>query len=109
TGQAPLVVYIHGGGWGGGDKTRVLKTQLLDVVRHLTRKGIACATVEYRLANGGKATAYDSAADCKDAVQFLARNAAKYGLDPDRIGLFGSSAGGNLALVAALGDDADYP
>lgn len=107
--RAPLVVYIHGGGWGGGDKERVFKSHVLDTVRQLTQNGVMCASIEYRLANGGKATAYDSAADCKDAVRFLAGNGEKYGLDPERIGLFGSSAGGHLALVTALGDDKDYP
>lgn len=107
--RAPVVVYVHGGGWGKGDKSGVLRKHVLDVVRELTRNGVACATVEYRLANGGTATALDSAADCKDAVAFLAKNAGKFGLDPARIGLFGSSAGGHLALVAALGPDEDYP
>ncbi len=107
--RVPVVVYVHGGGWGKGDKTGILRRHVLDVVRQLTRNGVACASVEYRLANGGKATAYDSAADCKDAVRYLAANADRYGLDPARIGLFGSSAGGHLALVAALGADDDYP
>ena len=107
--RAPLVVYIHGGGWGGGDKFRVFRSDTIDVIRELNRQGIACATIEYRLASGGAATAYDSAADCKDAVRFLAKNAARFGLDPTRIGTFGGSAGGNLTLVTALGPDADYP
>jgi acetyl esterase/lipase len=107
--RAPLVVYIHGGGWGGGDKTRVLKRDLVNVIRQLNQNGVVCASIEYRLANGGKATAYDSAADCMDAVRFLAKNAEKYQLDPDRIGIFGSSAGGNLGLVTALGEEKDYP
>jgi acetyl esterase/lipase len=107
--RAPLVIYIHGGGWGNGDKMKVFKPHVLDTVRQLSKNGIAYASIEYRLANGGKATAYDSAADCKDAVHFLARHAEKFGLDPERIGLFGTSAGGHLALVAALGDDKDYP
>jgi acetyl esterase/lipase len=107
--RAPLVIYIHGGGWGSGDKQRVFKSHVLDTVTQLTKSGVACASIEYRLVNGGKSNAYDAAADCKDAVRFLALNADKYELDPNRIGLFGTSAGGNLALVAALGDDTDYP
>ncbi len=107
--RAPLVVYIHGGGWGGGDKLRVFRPDTIEVIRELNRQGIACATIEYRLANGGAANAYDSAADCKDAVRFLAKNADRFGLDPARIGTFGGSAGGHLTLVTALGADADYP
>lgn len=107
--QAPVVVYVHGGGWGNGDKTGVLRGHVLQVVRELTAAGVACVTIEYRLTKAGGPTAADSAADCKDAVRFLAANAARYGLDPTRLATFGSSAGGHLALVAALGAEADYP
>ncbi len=107
--QAPLVIYIHGGGWAGGDKMKVLRPDVIGVVRELNRRGFMCATIEYRLANGEPTTANEAAADCKDAVRFLRLNAAKYGIDPDRIGTFGSSAGGHLTLVTALGDDRDYP
>ena len=107
--KSPLVVYIHGGGWGGGDKVNVLRRDLIEVIRELNRRGITCASIEYRLANGAPATANESVADCKDAVRFLARHAAQYGLDADRIGTFGSSAGGHLTLVTALGEDRDYP
>jgi acetyl esterase/lipase len=107
--KSPLVVYIHGGGWGNGDKFRVLRHDILPVIHELTKQGVTCATIEYRLANGGASTVFDSAADCKDAIRFLVKNAEKYGLDPDRIGTIGSSAGGHLTLVTALGDDRDYP
>src|SRR3954454_7397895 len=50
--RAPLVVYIHGGGWGGGDKFKVLVRDHIEVVRGLNRQGLACASIEYRLANG---------------------------------------------------------
>ena len=51
----------------------------------------------------------DSVADCYDALSFLARHASEYGIDPARIGTFGSSAGGHLSLVVALGNPRDYP
>ena len=107
--KSPLVVYIHGGGWGGGDKFNVLRPDILNVVRGLNRQGVTCASIEYRLANGGAATAFESATDCKDGVRFLVKNAGQYGLDPLRIGTFGSSAGGHLTLVTALGDDQIFP
>ena len=109
--KSPLVVYFHGGGWGGGDKFKIFGRDLVEVIRQLNKRGITCASVEYRLANGKPATANESVADCKDAVRFLAHQvqAIKYGLDSERIGTFGSSAGGHLTLVAALGNDQDYP
>ncbi len=109
--KSPLVVYIHGGGWGGGDKYKALRPDLVKVFRSLTEQGITCASIEYRLADGKEhsATAYESAADCKDAVRFLVKHAQEYGIDPERIGTFGSSAGGHLTLVTALGEDSQYP
>ncbi len=107
--KSPLVVYIHGGGFGGGDKFKVLRPDVIGVIRELNRQGLTCASIEYRLANGGAATVNESAADCKDAVRYLVKHAARYGLDPERIGTFGSSAGGLLTLVTALGEDRDYP
>ncbi|MDZ4848692.1 MAG: alpha/beta hydrolase [Pirellulaceae bacterium] len=107
--KSPLVVYFHGGGWGGGDKSKIFGRDLIEVIRELNKRGVTCASVEYRLANGGPATANESVADCKDAVRFLAHQAVKYGLDSERIGTFGSSAGGHLTLVTALGNDQNYP
>ncbi len=75
----------------------------------LSGREVPCNQNDYRLANGGKWTAFDSPADCLDAVRFLAKNAERYQIDPDRIGIFGSSAGGNLGLVTALGEAKDYP
>lgn len=106
--KSPLVVYIHGGGWGGGDKNKVLVRGNIEVIRGLSQEGITCASIEYRLADGHPATANEAVADCKDAVRFFVKNAKEYGIDPDRIGTFGSSAGGHLTLVTALGKDIDY-
>jgi len=107
--KSPLVVFIHGGGFGGGDKFHVLRRDALGVARGLTQRGVAFASIEYRLANGGVATVNESVADCKDAVRFLVKHAAEYNLDAERIGTFGESAGGNLTLTTALGADRDYP
>ncbi len=107
--KAPLVVYIHGGGWGGGDKYKVLRNDIISVIRSLNQTGFVCASIEYRLADGKPALANDSVTDCKDAVRYLVKHAQEYGIDPDRIGTFGSSAGGHLTLVTALGKDSDYP
>lgn len=107
--KSPLVVYIHGGGWGGGDKYKVLRNDILGVIRSLNQAGFTCASIEYRLADGKPALADDSVTDCKDAVRFLVKHAQDYDIDPERIGTFGSSAGGHLTLVTALGKDSDYP
>ena len=76
------MVYIHGGGWGNGDRYRVTRRDVISVVRELNQRGVACASIEYRLANGGKDTVMDSVADCLDALSFLVKHAADDGLDP---------------------------
>lgn len=106
---SPMVVYIHGGGWGKGDKYKVLRPDVIGVIRALNEAGIACASIEYRLADGGDSNVEDSVADCKDALRFLASHAEDYQLDPDYFAVFGSSAGAHLSMVTAFGKDADYP
>lgn len=107
--KAPLVVYIHGGGWSGGDRYGFLRPHLLSVIRGLNRQGAVCASIDYRLAKPGIATVMESVADCKDALRFLVNNAQRFGIDPQRIAVFGTSAGGHLSLVTALGEEKDYP
>ena len=94
----PAIVFIHGGGWGGGDRQ-----SMSNWIRLLAREGFVTATIEYRLAS---ATAPFPAQlqDCKAAVRFLRSNAAKYQIDPQRIGAMGCSAGGHLASMLGLTD-----
>lgn len=93
-GPFPALVFVHGGGWVAGHK---------EDFRHfmfpLTQKGIVCISMEYRLAP--KAHFPAQIEDVKCAVRWLRANAAKYHIDPDRIGAMGGSAGAHL--VALLG------
>ena len=109
SGKMPVMLYTHGGGWGGGDKFKIFRAVFLDTLRILLDNGIACATIEYRLAREGQSNAIDCVTDCKDAARFLVRNAEKYGLDPDRMGVWGGSAGGHLSLMTGLADNALFP
>lgn len=86
----PVIVWIHGGGWNAGDKSHCR------LVGYASR-GYAVASVGYRLSP--EAVFPAQIHDCKAAVRWLRANAAKYGLDPDRIGVAGSSAGGHLAAL----------
>jgi len=108
-GKMPVMLYTHGGGWGGGDKFAVFNAPFLDTLKILLDQGIACATIEYRLTRVGKSTAVDCVTDCKDAARFLVKNAAQYGLDPDRMGVWGGSAGGHLSLMTGLADNDLFP
>ncbi len=94
--KPPLVVFIHGGGWRGGSKERL-------PAMFLTQHGFAVASINYRLVPNALFPAQIS--DCRAAIRFLRKNAEKYGFDADRIGGWGTSAGGHL--VALLGTGAE--
>jgi acetyl esterase/lipase len=94
----PIVIYIHGGGWEGGNKENPFPLGL-------TKQGFAFASIEYRLSQVAifPAQIYD----CKAAVRWVRANADKYHYNADKIGLIGDSAGGHL--VALLGTTANDP
>ncbi len=88
---APVVLWIFGGSWKFGSKGYHVN------VRDLTRSGIAVASIQYRLS--GTAPYPAQLEDCQTAVQWLRVNGLKYGIDPQRIGVSGESAGGHLAAL----------
>jgi len=106
--KMPVMLYTHGGGWGGGNKLNILGAPFIGTLRTLLNNGIACATIDYRLTRVGKSTAYDCVVDCKDAVRFLMKNAKKYRFDVDRMGVWGGSAGGHLSLMTVLADNKSF-
>jgi acetyl esterase/lipase len=91
----PAVVCIHGGGFRAGSR----KGYQAITIR-LAKSGYVAVTVDYRLAP--KAPFPAAVYDVKAAVRYLRANAAKLGIDPDRIGTMGGSAGGHLALFLGL-------
>ena len=100
----PVVLFLHGGGWRFGSKAEGEGLAAL-----FTQKGIALASADYRL--DSEAIWPAQIHDAKTAVRWLRANARRYGLDPARIGVCGTSAGGHLAAllgttpgVAALED-----
>ena len=95
----PLVVFIHGGGWRNGDKAGGVSR----VVPFVATGNYVGASVGYRLS--GEAIWPAQIHDCKAAIRWLRANAGKYGIDPERIGVWGSSAGGHLVnLLGTSGD-----
>lgn len=99
-GPVPAIIYIHGGGWLAGNRTAFRRQ-----AAYMATKGYVGAVIEYRLSGEAKypAALYDS----KAAVRWVRGNAAKYHVDPNRIGAAGGSAGGHLASL--LGTTADIP
>ncbi len=95
----PLIVWIHGGAWIGGNKENPASLLLLP-------QGFAAASIRYRLSQQAPMPA--ALEDVKAAIRFLRANAASYGYDASKIGVWGASAGGHLAAmigVAGSGED----
>lgn len=107
-GRAPVMMYIHGGGWGKGDRFKLFGDCFVNVLKGMTDSSIACAAIEYRLAKRGAVTTYDSLVDCFDAARYLMKEAERYRIDPDRMGTWGGSAGGHLSLVTALAPEEKF-
>ncbi|MDB4384454.1 alpha/beta hydrolase [Opitutaceae bacterium] len=97
----PVVVYIHGGGWRNGSKDRASR-RLHPLVATGNYVGISIA---YRLSN--EAQWPSQIHDCKAAIRWIRAHASAYGMDAERIGIFGTSAGGHL--VSVLGTSGDVP
>jgi len=97
----PCVVCIHGGGW------RVNRRLWFEpFATYLASKGIAAVTIDYRMLPAVRII--DCVYDCKAAVRWVRANAEQYGIDPDRIGALGASAGAHLiALLATTADVAE--
>lgn len=106
--KIPIMLYTHGGGWGGGSKYKISGSAYRGTLKTLLDNGIACASIEYRLTRIDKSTVYDCVTDCKDAARFLVQNAEKYSLDVKRMGVWGGSAGGHLCLMTALADNTSF-
>ena len=87
---APLLVWVHGGAWRGGSKSRM-------PLKALAEEGWVIASVDYRLTPVARFPA--QVHDIKAAVRFLRAKAADYGFDAERIAIAGNSAGGHLAAL----------
>ena len=100
-GPHPLVVYIHGGGWvAGHTRHSGAMANFPAALAELASEGFTVASVEYRLSAEAKFPAH--LRDVDAAVRFLRAHAAQYRIDPRRVALWGGSAGGHLAALAAL-------
>jgi len=95
----PVIVFIHGGGWRGGDKSGGIG----QIGRFVSSGEYAGVSVGYRLTN--EAQWPTQIHDCKAAIRWIKAHAQEYGLDATKIGVWGTSAGGHL--VSMLGTSGD--
>lgn len=103
---APLVIYIHGGGFRGGDKSKVYESDDID---YFLKNGISFATINYRFMTneplGVRACLYDS----KRALQYIRSRAEEWNLDQEKIACYGGSAGAGTSLWLAFHDEMADP
>ena len=105
----PLVLFTHGGGWVTGNKTIERGVRLMGL-KALNAQGFCVASVDYRLCTKeGNITVRDCVTDAKDALRFLAKNAAQFSLDAERVFTWGDSAGGHLAQMLLLSPPESFP
>lgn len=95
--KTPAAIFFYGGGFVFGDVRRY-QTQ----ATHLALLGMVTILVDYRVRCRNNSTIMDSVSDGKSAVRWVRGHAAQFGIDPDRIAVVGSSAGGQMAAATAL-------
>ncbi len=93
--RAPGIVFVHGGGWRDGHRS-----MLVWMAREMAALGFVTATAEYRQSQEAQWPA--ALEDVKFAVRWFRANASRFGLEPDRVGIVGVSAGAHLAAMVAL-------
>jgi acetyl esterase/lipase len=99
-GPYPALILVHGGAWRTGSY------KLFDqLIERLARRGFVAVSIQYRFCPEWKFPA--QVEDCKCAVRWLRANAAKYKIDPNRIGAAGNSSGGHLVCMLGLTRKAD--
>jgi acetyl esterase/lipase len=91
---APLLVFLHGGGWVKGNRA-----DMAVLLVEFAQRGYITATVSYRLDRPYP----ECVEDISDAVNWFYAHGDEYGYDPDRIALVGASAGAHLAMLAGYG------
>lgn len=102
TQKHPALLFLHGGGWVGGSRT-----EMTTAATFFSQQGYVCFAVSYRLVKGDKNRYPAQVDDVQRAVRWIRAHAADYGVEPDKIGAFGASAGGHLAALLGTMDTRD--
>lgn len=101
----PGIIVIHGGGFNDGDKARGRE---LNIAENITLKGYVCMSINYKLRKTKNQVTWPrNVYDAKAAVRWMRKEAANLGVDPEKIGVIGCSAGCNLAMMLATTTPAD--
>lgn len=104
TDKRPAIIFFFGGGWKSGSPQ-----QFASHCQYLASRGMVAMAADYRVHSRQQARVVDCVADAKSAIRWVRRNAARLGVDPDRIVSAGGSAGGHLACAVATLSGFDEP
>jgi acetyl esterase/lipase len=99
---APAVLFFFGGAWTSGTVM-----QSVPQAKHLARRGMVALIADYRVFGRHRTSPFEAVADAKSAIRWVRTQASKLGVDPSRIVSAGGSAGGHIALGAAVFDTLD--
>ena len=102
--KSPLMIYIHGGGFGSGSKESAYRKNNFNRIKKFNENGISFATINHRFKNNEDGI-LSCLNDAKRALQFLRYNSEKFGLDKSKIGVMGSSSGATISLWLGFFDD----
>lgn len=96
--NSPVIFLIHGGGWVSGSYKGAVEFCKTLAIKY----GITVVSIEYSFANVPGVRMGDTVNDCYDAVEYVLSRAQEFGINPERIGFVGSSAGGHLSACCAM-------
>jgi acetyl esterase/lipase len=98
----PLLIFVHGGAWAGGTarSAEIIGDNFPDMFAGFSAKGYAVVSISYRLSGEAKFPA--QVQDLNAAIRFLRSKAQTYGIDGERIVVWGASAGAHIAMLSAL-------
>lgn len=105
--KLPVLLYVHGGGWVGGEKTIHADTYIENTILKLVEKNYVVISIEYTLVSETVHFPLPIQ-DTKDAIRWVRKNAEKYNFDTNNIGIFGASAGAHFAMLAAYTNDNEF-
>jgi len=104
--KTSLVIFVHGGGFVGGDKDKAYKGEYPEQIRTFLKNNIAFATINYRFITDPESEGViTSLSDSKRCLQFIRYHSEELNIDKEKIGMYGSSAGSGISLWLGLHDD----
>lgn len=106
--NAPTLVFFHGGAWIAGRKESINFNRFNDAVNQLRDKGYTVISPNYALAENNRSPFPHCIQDAFDVIHWIEENADNYNLDTANVGVFGESAGANIALMTSFSSAEDF-